>query len=105
LVRAVRRADRSFGYNRGMGAAPLRTTDRNEFRRWLAGRRAGEERERQEARRHPMPAEQAIGSAVALAELVESLHGWPVPEDEVSRRENEGVRHTWLEIRRRSGRP
>lgn len=79
--------------------------DPKEFRRWLAGRQAGEAREREEAWRHPMSTAQAVGAALALVDLAESLHGWPIPQDAVSQRENALVRRTWRRLRRAYGKP
>lgn len=82
-----------------------RKLDASEVRRWLASRQAGEEREREEARNNPMSPERAFSSALALAALAEHLHGWPIPEDAVTRRENALVRRTWRRLRRRLGKP
>jgi len=73
--------------------------DPHELRRWVASRRAAEEREREELRAQGPDPAFAIRSALALADLAESLHGWPVPEDEVSRREDEQARDDWMRVR------
>lgn len=79
--------------------------DPKEFRRWLAGRQAGEAREREEAWRHPMSTAQAVASALSLVRLTVRLHGWPVPEDAVSRRENAEVEATWHRLRAHYAKP
>jgi len=70
------------------------------MRRWLESRRAAMRREMAEARAEgPRPA-WAIRSALALVALTGRLHGWPVPETEADRREDEGVRERWARLRR-----
>lgn len=88
-----------------MDSVVARPVDPNEFRRWLAGRRAAEEREQQEVRWHPMSTAQAVASALSLFRLTVRLHGWPLPEDPVTRRENAEVQATWQRLRRHYGRP
>ena len=69
------------------------------LRAWLAAKRAGEDRERQELRdRGPRPAE-AIAGALALIRLARALQGWPIPEDEVSRREDQRAAATRAKLR------
>lgn len=73
--------------------------DRAEVTRWLASRRAAAERERQEAREAGVEAEEAITAGLALIRLGGELHGWPVPEDPVTRREDEQLYATWVRLR------
>jgi hypothetical protein len=73
----------------------------------VAARHAAEARERQEQREEGPSADVAIAGALALVALAGRLHGWPPPEDPVSRREDlEGYRR-WARLRaalRRDGR-
>jgi hypothetical protein len=73
--------------------------ERARVRAWVAARRAGAERERDEARGHPPPAEESLWRAFALIDL--SASGWPRPEDPVSRREDELGWARWARLRRR----
>jgi len=52
-----------------------------------------------------MSSEKAFEAAGALLALTISLHGWPLPEDRVTRREDERVRESWARLRRFYGRP
>jgi hypothetical protein len=75
--------------------------DQESARRWIEGRRAAGRREASEERAAgPRPA-WAIRSALALVALTGRLHGWPVPETEIDRREDEIVRERWAQLRRR----
>jgi citrate lyase beta subunit len=75
-----------------------------DVRRWAAGRRAGEARERQEQRHAGPSPDAAIAGALALIALAGRLHGWPPPDDVVSRREDlEGYRR-WARLRAARGR-
>jgi hypothetical protein len=88
-----------------MDSTPARPVDPNELRRWLAGRRAAEEREQQEARRHPLSTAQAVAAALSLFRLNVRLNGWPLVEDPVTRRENAEVQATWQRLRHHYGKP
>jgi hypothetical protein len=88
-----------------MDSKPARPTDPNEMRRWLAGRRAAEEREKQQLREHPLTTAQSVASALSLFRLTVRLHGWPLPEDPVTRRENAEVGATWQRLRRHYAKP
>ncbi len=88
-----------------MDSIVARPVDPNELRRWLAGRRAAEEREQLEVRWNPMSTAQAVASALSLLRLTVRLHGWPLAEDAVTRRENADVQATWQRLRRHYGRP
>lgn len=71
-----------------------------DVRRWLGGRRAAAERERREAATAPLPGEAGIARALALIALAGRLHGWPLPEDERSRREDRQAYDAWARLRR-----
>jgi hypothetical protein len=88
-----------------MDSPPVRPTDPNEMRRWLAGRRAAEDREKQQLRENPLTTAQSVASALSLFRLMVRLHGWPLPEDPVTRRENAEVNATWQRLRRHYGKP
>ena len=71
----------------------------SDIRRWVAAHRAAEERERAEMRAAgPRPAE-AIARALGLIAMAGRLHGWPVPEDDVSRREDALMYERWASLR------
>ena len=75
--------------------------DRNDARVWIEARRAAARREAAEERAvGPRPA-WAIKSALALVALTGRLHGWPVPETEVDRREAGLVHECWARLRAR----
>jgi citrate lyase beta subunit len=70
----------------------------------VAARRAAEAREREEQGQGSPAADAAIAAALALIALAGRLHGWPAPEDPVSRREDlEGYRR-WARLRAALGR-
>jgi hypothetical protein len=75
--------------------------DRDSTRQWIEARRAAARREAWEERAAgPSPA-WAIASALALVALTGRLHGWPVPETEIDRREDEIARERWARLRGR----
>ncbi|MGH8930082.1 MAG: hypothetical protein ACRDZO_05445 [Egibacteraceae bacterium] len=74
---------------------PPRSED---LRRWLAGQEAAQARQRQELRERP-PSE-TVTKAMALIDLAAALHGWPLPEDVVRRRECRRARETWARLHR-----
>lgn len=77
--------------------------DPDDLRAWVASRRAAAEREREELREKGPGPEFAIRSALALIALTERLHGWPVPEDEVTRREDLQMWENWARVRAKLG--
>jgi hypothetical protein len=77
--------------------------DPEDLRAWVASRRAAAERERQELRDKGPDPEFAIRSALDLLALTEELHGWPVPEDEVTRREDLQMWENWARVRAKLG--
>jgi hypothetical protein len=72
-------------------------TRREDLERWIQSRRAGAERERQE--RVGLGAQESMRGALSLIRLAGELHGWPMPEDAVSRREDEAVYRAWARLR------
>ncbi len=72
---------------------------RQDLRRWVQGHRAAQQREREEAIATGPQPEVAIASALALVALAGRLHGWPIPEDEVDRREDAATRVAWDRLR------
>jgi hypothetical protein len=75
------------------------TVSAEDLRRWVADRRLAGEREREEARRSGFDRD-PIRSSLELIDLAARLHGWPVPEDRVRRREDELARDRWIRLRR-----
>jgi hypothetical protein len=72
---------------------------REDVRRWIAGYRAGQERERLEVLAAAPEPKAAIEGALALVALAGRLHGWPLPEDDVDRGEDDAARATWNRLR------
>lgn len=77
----------------------LSTPTQDDLRRWVEDRRAAGERELQEAR-EGRSARDSIGAALDLIDLAGRLHGWPIPEDPVRRRESALARARWARLRR-----
>lgn len=76
--------------------------DPRDIRTWAANHRAAADREAAEARRHPMSAEQAFASALALLAFDETQNGSPFKRlDPVSDREDEQMWATWTKLRAR----
>jgi hypothetical protein len=69
-----------------------------ELRRWLAERRAAEQRE-QDAQRRDMLASSAMQRALDLIDVVARVHGWPRPEDEQDRAEAVAAYTHWARLR------
>lgn len=72
-----------------------------ELRSWIRVRREAASRERSEWRNACGPPEEAIHQALSLIELWARLHGWPAPEDVVTRREDEIMYERWRRLRAR----
>lgn len=72
-----------------------------DLRRWVADQRAAEARIRAEQREQGPQPQEAIASALSLIAIAGSLHGWPMPEDAVSRREDEEMYERWHRLRLR----
>ncbi len=71
-----------------------------DLRRWVAQKRDAERVERDLARgRDVVP--DPIAAALDLIRLGGRLHGWPVEEDPVSRREDLEMYDRWARLRRR----
>jgi hypothetical protein len=68
-------------------------------REWFAARARAASIEQQLAR-DDRDRNDPIGLAFDFLALVEALHGWPLPLDHVTERENEQVRATWTRVRR-----
>jgi hypothetical protein len=71
----------------------------DDLRRWVHDRRAIAALERREARSAPPAPGDAIAFALALVALSGRLHGWPVPDDPVSAREDDLARANWAKLR------
>ena len=77
------------------------SVDAEELKRWVAARRAAEDRELAEVGENPPSVREAVAAALALVALCGRLIGWPVPEDAVRARENEQARQSWATLRAR----
>jgi hypothetical protein len=69
-----------------------------ELRRWLAERRADEQREQDEQRRDAL-ASSAMRRALDLIDVVARVHGWPRPEDDLDRAEALTAYTHWARLR------
>lgn len=65
----------------------------------MAGRRAAERREREEQRQ--IDPETAFRRGLAMIALASRLHGWPLPESERDRRQDQEAYARWSRLRRR----
>jgi hypothetical protein len=72
-----------------------------DLRRWVENQRAAEARVREEQRRRGPRPQEAIAGALDLTAVAARLHGWPLPEDDVSRREDERLYDCWHRLRQR----
>ncbi|MGD2116004.1 MAG: hypothetical protein PVG07_13180 [Acidobacteriota bacterium] len=70
----------------------------------MEDQRAAGERERQEARTVASPPD-SIRAGLDLIALTARLHGWPIPEDPVRRREDDLARERWSRLRKALGGP
>lgn len=72
----------------------------DEIRCWVANRRAAALREAKETRRAPPGEDECVRRALSLIALAGRLHGWPLPEDPVSLREDRLGYERWARLRR-----
>jgi hypothetical protein len=70
-----------------------------DVRRMVTGWQAAERREREERRKAGPDSAEAIQGALALMDLFGELHGWPPPENDARRRDNELARERWVRVR------
>jgi hypothetical protein len=70
-----------------------------DIRRWIAGRRAAERREHTEQR--VLDPQIAFRRGLAMIALASRLHGWPLPESERDRRQDQEAYARWARLRRR----
>jgi hypothetical protein len=70
-----------------------------DVRRMAMGWQAAEERAREERRKAGPDAAEAVQGALALMDLFGEMHGWPPPENEARRRDNELARARWVRVR------
>lgn len=76
-------------------------TSEESIRRWIASRRAAEQRERDDSvDARPSPTA-SVARALCLITLAASLHGWPLPRDPVSEREDVAAYARWSRLRTR----
>jgi hypothetical protein len=69
------------------------------LRRMVAGWQAVEAQEREERRQAGPDAAIAIRGALELMDLFGAMHGWPPPENEARRRDDELARRRWVRVR------
>jgi hypothetical protein len=75
-----------------------------DLRRWVAGQRAAEDRQRDEPCGAALPPALVWSQALSLINLVGRLVGWPPPEDDVRRRETRHASEQWARLRAALGR-
>jgi hypothetical protein len=68
-------------------------------RRMVAGWQAVERQEREERRQAGPDAATAVRGALELMDLFGTMHGWPPPENEARRRDDELARSRWVRVR------
>jgi hypothetical protein len=73
-----------------------------DVRRWIEARRAAAAFERDELRRHALVAD-PIGASLALTALLGRLHGFPLPPDAVTEREDLERYERWARLRQKLG--
>lgn len=81
----------------------MTTAEADIIRRRAAAWSLAEQREIAERRKAGPDCAAAISSALELIELFDRLHGWPPPEDELRRREDESARQSWRRVRAHYG--
>ncbi len=69
------------------------------LRRMVAGWQAVEAQEREERRQAGPDSALAIEGALELMDLFGAMHGWPPPENEARRRDDELARSRWVRVR------
>ena len=69
------------------------------LRRMVAGWQAVEAQEREERRQAGPDSALAIQGALELMDLFGAMHGWPPPENEARRRDDELARSRWVRVR------
>jgi hypothetical protein len=70
-----------------------------DIRRMVAGWQMVEEREREERRKAGPDPAAAVQGALELMDLFGEMHGWPPPENEARRRDDELARERWVRVR------
>ena len=78
-------------------------TTRADLRRWVDDWKAVEAVERDEAAREKISASKAVAEALELLNFAARLHGWPLPVDEIDRRDVELARERWVALKTRLG--
>ena len=69
------------------------------LRRMVAGWQAVEAQEREERRQAGPDSATSIRGALELMDLFGAMHGWPPPENEARRRDDELARSRWVRVR------
>jgi hypothetical protein len=75
--------------------------ERLETLRWLAGRRAAEQRERLERCDVSVSPARSFEQAAALIDLAARRHGWPLPCDAAAEEEDLKFHLIWAKLRNR----
>ncbi len=70
-----------------------------DVRRMVAGWQAAEAQERKERRKAGPDIATAVQGSLELMDLFGKMHGWPPPENEARRRDNELARRRWVRVR------
>ena len=78
---------------------PTSSANSEGVRRMVAGWQAVERQEREERREAGPDAATAIRGALELMDLFGAMHGWPPPENEARRRDDELARRRWVRVR------
>jgi hypothetical protein len=80
----------------------MRSMDPRDIRRWAANHRAAAAREAEEARKHPLTAEEPFASALSLLAFDEAMNGSPFDRyDPVTAREDNEMWDAWAKLRAR----
>ena len=76
-------------------------TSRESIRRWIDSRRTAARRERDVQAEDAPSSTESVARALGLIALAASLHGWPLPSDLSSAREDVRAYERWVRLRTR----
>lgn len=71
------------------------------LRHWIAGFEAAAEIDRRELLDHPASSQETLERLVSLVGFAVELHGWPLPQDSVAKRELAAACDSWDRLRAR----
>ena len=77
--------------------------EKQDLRRWVENHRVAADLEREVVRSRGAFVPDPIAAAFSLIATTRRLYGWPVPEDAVTRREDEHSQQQWVRLRRALG--